>query len=82
YWAKTGGTYKDIDKTSMIEQKTGLRDIRKSDWVGERGTVRDVEKYDIDPKRLRALRKGEFYLYRKALENPMKPKVFYARKVV
>ncbi|EPE2272446.1 hypothetical protein ACSG6T_000259 [Enterococcus faecalis] len=81
YLAKLAGTYEDIEKTSMIEQQAGLYDIGKKDFLAQRGTVRDVERYYLDPKRIRALRKGEYYVYRKADSINERPKVVYMRKV-
>lgn len=79
YWAETFGTYSDIEVTEMTEQETGYSDAGKTDWTGGRGTKRDVERFKFNPNRIKALRRGEFVVYRTAMEVQEAPRVVYVR---
>lgn len=82
YWSKLFGTYEDIEVTSMIEQQEGFSDVNKTDWVAERGTKRNVDKFKIHPDTIKALRKSEFVIGRKANDVREKECIVYARKPV
>jgi len=76
-WANTFGTYKDIDVTTVTEKQEGS--FRRIDRKGDKGTVRHVQKYKITPDEIRALRTGQFIIFRKASEEDTEPEVVYVR---
>lgn len=82
YWSNTIGTYEDIDVTSMIEQEEGFSDVGKTDWTGERGTKRNVDRFKVNPNRFKALRTGEFIVYRSAKNIDVPPQLVYVRNVL
>lgn len=82
YWSNTIGTYQDIDVTSMIEQESGYSDVEKTDWTGERGTKRNVDRFKVNPNRIKALRTGEFIVYRSAMNVDVPPQLVYVRNVL
>ncbi|MYL43902.1 TraM recognition domain-containing protein [Virgibacillus salexigens] len=76
-WANTIGNDKDVDLTTVTEGKSSPygRIERKAD----QGTVRRVQKYKIAPDDIRALRTGQFVIYRKASGDIVEPEVVYVR---
>ncbi|NBA54939.1 TraM recognition domain-containing protein [Enterococcus hirae] len=80
YWADLMGTEEDIELTEMITQEAGYSDMDKVDWTGEKGTKREVDRFKFNPNRIRALRKGEFVVYRTAEDVHEPPRVVYIRK--
>ncbi|HAP6960359.1 TPA: type VI secretion protein, partial [Enterococcus faecium] len=74
------GTEEDIELTEMTTQEAGYSDMGKVDWTGERGTKRDVDRFKFNPNRIRALRTGEFVVYRTAEDVQEPPRVVYIRK--
>lgn len=80
YWADLMGTEEDIELTEMTTQEAGYSDMGKVDWTGERGTKRDVDRFKFNPNRIRALRTGEFVVYRTAEDVQEPPRVVYIRK--
>lgn len=58
--AKSIGTYEDIDRTIMTEDKGGL--LARIDTKAERGTIRNVHKYVVDPDQLKRCPNYQFFL--------------------
>ena len=82
YWSNSIGTYEDIEVTSMIEQEDGYSDVGKADWTGERGTKRNVDRFKVNPNALKALRTGEFIVYRTAMDVDIPPQKVYVRNAL
>lgn len=82
YWSNSIGTYEDIEVTSMIEQEDGYSDVGKADWTVERGTKRNVDRFKVNPNALKALRTGEFIVYRTAMDVDIPPQKVYVRNAL
>lgn len=74
--SKTAGTYEDIDKTIMTENKGGM--FNRWETKGERGTVRNVHKFWFDPDEVKDMPNWTFLLVDKTKNSlePIKEKVF------
>lgn len=64
YWSKKFGTYRDIDKTSMTQQESGLADFQAQHWTGDRGTIRNIDRFTVNPNDIRSLATGQFFIER------------------
>ena len=76
--AKLIGTYRDIDRTVMTENK-GSR-LMRIETKGERGTVRKVNKFIFDPDRIKDLPSYQFFYVNKNQREDNKKEV-YSRNV-
>lgn len=76
--AKLIGTYRDIDRTVMTENK-GSR-LMRIETKGERGTVRKVNKFIFDPDRIKDLPSYQFFYVNKNQTEDNKKEV-YSRNV-
>lgn len=75
YVANLVGTYEDLDKTIMTEDKGGI--FARIDTKAARGTVRSVNKFVVKPDSIKRLEDHSFYLITKGAKSEEE----YARKV-
>lgn len=66
YSAKLAGTYADIDRTIMTENKGGK--LYRIDTKEERGTIRDVRKFVFDPDMIKELKNHMFVMVDKTTD--------------
>lgn len=74
-WANTLGTFKDVDMTTTTEAKG----MDRKERMLEAGTVRKVQKFKISPDEIKAIRKGQFLIARKAADDEIEPEIVYVR---
>ncbi|AUJ30937.1 MAG: helicase HerA-like domain-containing protein [Liquorilactobacillus hordei] len=75
YVANLVGTYEDLDKTIMTEDKGSV--FARIDTKSARGTIRSVNKFVVKPDNIKRLEDHSFYLITKGAKNEEE----YARKV-
>lgn len=68
------GTYEDLDKTIMIEDKGSI--FARIDTKGKRGTVRDVHKFVIPPDDIKRLENYTFVVVDKGNQDEFTTKVY------
>lgn len=82
YWSEMLGTYEDIEVTDVVNQEEGFADAGSVSWQGEKGTQRTVDRFKFHPNRIRNLRRGEFVVYRTAMDIHEPPRAVYMRNPV
>ena len=68
------GTYEDIDKTIMTEDKGSI--FARIDTKGARGTIRDVHKFIVSPDEIKRLENYTFMLVDKGNQDELATKVY------
>lgn len=70
------GTYSDIDRTVMTENKLGT--LSRLETKEERGTIRNVRKFWFDPDEIKDLPKYTFTMIDKTKDElqPTREKIF------
>ncbi|MDN6140336.1 MAG: TraM recognition domain-containing protein [Tetragenococcus koreensis] len=76
--AKLIGTYEDIDRTTVTENKGSM--FKRIETKQDRGTVRKVNKFHFSPDKIKSLPDHQFYYLNKNIVEDNKTQ-FYARNV-
>ncbi|MGM0020254.1 hypothetical protein IGK80_001133 [Enterococcus sp. DIV0609] len=81
YTSRLAGTYEDIDRTVMTENKGGI--FRRIETKEDRGTIRNVRKFIFDPDTAKELPNHTFFMVDKTGNNlSMTKEQIYSRNAL